>query len=452
MEPGPVDGNAEEFGVLASYRPRAFAIELQAHSFRKPVPGPGLPTFDEETFPTFMHEMAHLVQDRSTFRGVMDFLDLWDQVDAVSTYVRAASAAVIIPIGGMSFTSCRLPDEMKWAFGLDQLRTHREPRREWTRDRYWAFVDYSVDWRTLHLAKRDIRYPFVSVQMVDNVTGAQYRHPLGAWEIKEAYAVAVGLLHGGAEKQPSDSFEYLVVERILTHHFGQLVPEQTIALCHWALQDLAPATALFALIELFDEGALPPSDRLYDIARQEALSRQFEENCRDVIQMLRTIEKSFHARESNLENMFRWYATHAERLLGLHYNLERRFPLDTMLCKRSVGSSPEARGTELSRLFSEVEVPLIIWPEGEFYSINHTEDTVNAVFLNRCVGDLFTRLWQGRDEGWPCPLHRGCTLPMRDDSVCCSRPWKKSAIRPTCPYGAAAQIIGLSDGKEPKCI
>ena len=303
------------------------------------------------------------------------------------------------------------------------------------------------------MAGRQITHPFVTVHLVDNTTTEQYDHLLGAWEIKEAYSVAVGLLHGGAEKQPADWFEYLVIERILARYFGEVSPEQTIAICHWALQDLAPANAMFTLIERLEErGGLPSWQGIYDLGRREALSREFERNCREVQGMLREIEQSMDAQEPNIANMFRWFRLHAEALLELHLASGRRFPLDTFLCERGTGLRPNERKVALGRFFAEVEVPLIIWPEGELFSISNTPGAVEAVFLNRCVGHLFERMWNGTEPAWPCPIYRGCTLPLKDDVDCRTRPWIKHTVRPTCPYGAAAKILGFSNGKVPTIV
>jgi hypothetical protein len=239
------------------------------------------------------------------------------------------------------------------------------------------------------------------------------------------------------------------VERILSHYFGDVSPEQTIAICHWALQDLAPANTMFTLIERLAEGpnGLPTSQEIYDVGRQEALERGFQDNCRDVIGMLRQIEQG--AGEPNLANLFRWFRVHAEALLRLHFDSDRRFPLDTFLCERSAGLGPDERSVALTTFFAEVEVPLIIWPEGEHYSINSTPGAVEAVFLNRCVVDLFQRMWNGTSAEWQCPIYKGCDLPFKDDVDCRTQPWKKNTIRPTCPYGAAANILGLGNGKVP---
>jgi hypothetical protein len=444
----------ENFDVAATYLPRAFSIELKAFSFEKPTAGSGIPTFNAATFPIFMHELAHLVQDRATFRGIMDFMDLWDQVEAAALYVRDGDAIVPLPIVEAKSGLYRLGERYKWAVEVAALREHREPKRAWTNERFWAFEKYSVTFRPLTLSGRRIEYPFVTVDLVDNTTGEQYKHPIGAWEIKEAYSVAVGLLHGGQEKSPADWFEYLIVERILAHYFGPVSAEQMIAICHWALQDLSPANTIFTLIERLQEEyeGLPSFQEIYDLGRAEAFGREFENNSRSVLQQLRQLEESMQAQAPDLGNLFRWFRIHAERLLELHLDPARRFPLDTFLCARSADLGPEERRAGLRSLFSEVEVPLIIWPDGDFYSISNTPGAVDAVFLNRSIFDLFQHLWNENNPRWQCPLHRGCTLPLKDDVDCLAEPWKKNAVQPTCPYGAAAKVLGFADATVPTFI
>ena len=78
---------------------------------------------------------------------------------------------------------------------------------------------------------------FVLVYLVEEATGEKLKHRLGAWEIKEAYSVAVGILHGGKPKEVGNvGFEYIVVGRILAHYFDNVTPLHTIAICHWALR------------------------------------------------------------------------------------------------------------------------------------------------------------------------------------------------------------------------
>ncbi len=179
----------------------------------------------------------------------------------------------------------RLAPETEYAIELDMLRAMTEPRREWTKDKSWKFERLRGGGRSASPLRggRSKGVP-CSCTWSRRLQGKKYTHRLGAWEIKEAYSVAVGILHGGKPKTPSSAgFEYMVVDRILAHYFDDVTPLQCIALCHWALQDLAPANTLFSLIEMFEPHGktLPPAGAIYDAARNEALDRGFEQNSRE---------------------------------------------------------------------------------------------------------------------------------------------------------------------------
>lgn len=435
--------------VAASYMPRAFCIILNDLEFKMPNSGQEL-KFSPQNFPTFMHEVAHLVQDRSTFRGVIDFMELWDQVAVVAEHVRASANELQFPLVDLKTGRSRVGAQHAWIFEAEALRRLREPRVNWESDgRYWTVQSCHVNWIQTRLAGRQIRFPEIVVDFIDNSTGDEYQHLLGAWEIKEAYSVAVALLHGASDVQFGVSnFEYLVVERILTYFFGRITPRQIVSLCHWALQDLAPANALFGAIEHFHEGGclLPDEHVIYEWCRDDALRRGFQQNCRDVLENVRQYELRLGGQDESLKLIFGWYRHHASYLIELHWDFTRQFPLDTFLCKESSVVTQADRDREVFKLFSEVEVPLVIWPDGSFYSISaNRQATTTAVFLNRAIMDLLSRLWTSRSATWRCPLHAGCTLPMKDATDCLTSPWKKANLETTCPYGAAAKLMNLAN-------
>ena len=125
------------------------------------------------------------------------------------------------------------------------------------------------------------------------------------------------------------------------------------------------------------------------------------------------------------------------------------FPLDTYLCTKSIAANDADRSERLQALFEEVEVPLIIWPDGSFYSISAAREEVGSIVLfNLSVLDLLARVWTRGNASWPCPMHAGCTLEMKDESECLNSPWKKSRLHPTCPYGAAATVIRITGDVE----
>jgi hypothetical protein len=153
-------------------------------------------TFSPNSFPVFMHEVAHLVQDRATFRGVIDFLDLWDRVSAVSEHNRTCSGILEIPLVDAKTGQSRLHENHRWAVETERLRGLREPRESWeSEDHTWAYASHHVDVIASPLAGRQVSAPIVTVRFVDNVTLDEYEHSLGAWEIKEAYSVAVAMVH-----------------------------------------------------------------------------------------------------------------------------------------------------------------------------------------------------------------------------------------------------------------
>jgi hypothetical protein len=127
---------------------------------------------------------------------------------------------------------------------------------------------------------------------------------------------------------------------------------------------------------------------------------------------------------------------------------ERRlFPLDTFLCDADPYAPAEVQNAGLKIFFQEVEVPLIVWPNGETTSISlDSEVAAAAVFLNQAVFHLSHQLWTATSTSWGCPNFRGCQLPMKEDNECKQSPWKKVRHMPACPYGAAAKLMGIQEG------
>jgi hypothetical protein len=433
-----------------SYKPRAFCVSLLHSDFDLPADAPrAIPL---HRFSTFMHEVSHLVQDRATYRGIVDFQNLWDQVSAARTYIDRVGPQVLLPIVDARAERHRLHPDMLWATEIERLRTKAEPREEWTDDeRFWAFQNYRVQIHRMPLAGRTVDMPVVFVDLINNEDGEPYTHLLGAWEIKEAYASAVGLLHGGTLRQPGTSgFEYLVVERILAYYFGNISPAQTVAICHWALQDLAPACKLFHLIEILQEHdhVLPPAQEMYNLCRDDARRLGFVDHCRESLRILEDTEQEYTARDHvGIARLFRWFRWHANHLLYLQLDEHQQFPLDTFLCRDSRLLSDADRSQQMEEFFREVQVPLAFWPDGTGHDINGDGESRFAAFLNRCVVSLLNRVWTGRSKRWRCPVYRACRETLRDQHNCVRYPWKKGrGTGQTCPYGAAARVLGITDG------
>lgn len=196
------DPQVFDYEDFAAYSPRGLYIRLLSGVF-EPPDGPGMPTFSEAAFPRFMYEVAHLVQDRSTFRGVNDFLDMWDRVNAVADHVRDCQHCVELPLINYHTGAIRLREDLRWAIETETLRSHREPRGAWeSEDRFWTFQQYRVEVVQTKLADKQIQSPRVVVEFLDNGTNETYEHTLGAWEIKEAYSVAFEVAFHNPSRPP----------------------------------------------------------------------------------------------------------------------------------------------------------------------------------------------------------------------------------------------------------
>ncbi len=266
-----------EWGVVegytvAYYRPRSFFIKLNfvtdSPTLHSLVVTPG-------TMPTLLHEVGHLVQDRATIFGVSDFLFFYKGMSSFQRYIDCVPPGSPIPIPARSHpVNGRIPGEASpmWMAQAEAVRETVYPRLSWPDDgQHWAYIDHTIAERDFRLGEESFRVPAVTVRMVDNVNGGELQHELGAWEIKEAYSVAVSLIHGGKEPDPRQGYEYFVVDRILQREFGDVTPHQTIAICHWALQDHSPGHHFFRLVEGLieaDHVPLPAAEAVYDFCRK----------------------------------------------------------------------------------------------------------------------------------------------------------------------------------------
>ena len=430
-----------------AYTPRGFTIELCHPGFEPPKDGKLV--FSKELFPTFMHEFSHLVQDRGTFRGVMNFLDLWDQISAVSNHCRLHGDEVPRPIIQINGCWHRLPPEQDLGEGTRPAsRKERTANRLDGRQSLLGVPATPNSHPQGNASRREIEFPYVYLDFVDNVTGESYSHPVGAWEIREAYAVAVGLLHGGKLKQPGlAGFEYLAIERLLAYHFGEALPRQTIALCHWALQDLSPSLCLLRLVEKCKDAGwhkLPAAEELYELGREDALAFDFERNVREITSSTLPELERGHAAHGNevVAQLFRWFREHAEVLLRKHLDPRRQFPLDTFLCQDSQRLSASERDKALNQLFFEVQVPLIIYPDGSHIAINATADDVDVVYVNRCALMLFNWVWKSNS---PIAVSDSPKLQSRSEGRhgLLHSPVAEKQASEDLHFAAATKVLGL---------
>ncbi len=164
--------------TAGTYLPRAFTVTM-LHKAIKKLPHAGPLTIPKAAFPTFMHEFAHLIQDWSTFRGVMDFLNVWDQITAVADHVARSGKTVPYPLVQTGGKLHRLTPRTLYALELDQLSAMTEPVRRWTKDeRSWKFESHEEARFGLPLAGRKVEDRFVLAHLVEETTKEKYTHRL----------------------------------------------------------------------------------------------------------------------------------------------------------------------------------------------------------------------------------------------------------------------------------
>jgi hypothetical protein len=435
--------------TVAYYRPRAFFIKLNFVTDSPTLHGlmetPG-------TMPTLLHEVGHLVQDRATIFGVRDFLGFYKGMSSFQRYINRVPAGEPIPIPARAqlVNGC-IPGETApmWMAQAEAVRETIYPRLTWPDDgQHWAYIDHSIAERDFRLGEESFRIPAVTVRMVDNVHEGELVHLLGAWEIKEAYSVAVSLIHGGKEPDPREGYEYFVVDRILQKEFGEVGPKQTIAICHWALQDLSPGRHFFRLVEALLKAyhaPLAPADEIYDFCRKVTMDNGYAETTQKLCDELEA--RAQQHRKVNPNGSFvallEWYAGGARTFLDLNRVPGRRFPIDTFFMVESKDLSAERFQDGLESLLREMPVPMIETANGFIYAMGGKSTDDGSVFFIRSLAHLTNAVWAGRDSEWRCPLYEACELAIKDD-MCRVRPWDKGALEATCGMGAAAKYLALT--------
>jgi hypothetical protein len=360
--------------TLASYTPRAFVIRMYIDTLGD---APDELSWTPQSLQVLMHEFGHLLQDRATIFGVLDFLHFYDSFWSVRVCVDYWPPGQPIPIPLRNQLVADALPGTTTPLALAQVEAIRRltyMSSAWrSGDANWAYESHEVVMHPLPFAGHHFDIPEVRLRLVDNATNDEYVRSFGAWEIKEAYSVAIGTIHGGELPTPQHGFEYVVVERILEHEFGELDPRQVVALCHWALQWDAPAERLMTLVDrLQAEGnhPLPPAEDLYDYCRDQARRDEYEARAETLIEQLWSTVRQ-HERDnpgSKLLGLLRWYADSAQTHLRRNLDRGRRFPLDTFACASSPSMSPEKLDQQLRALFTEMPVPMLQAIEGQTWS------------------------------------------------------------------------------------
>ena len=411
------------------YVPSAFYIGAAEgvldDSSGSPIPG---------AWHRLMHEYGHLIQDRTSIFGAIEFMHFYDSVQSVLHLLQAQGPTVQLPMS----TGPGAGDS--WLASIHALRAATNPRPQWKNGVWWAYEDYHIKQVPVSYNRAEYRIPVTVAYFVDNTNGETCEHEIGPREIKEAYSVAIEMLHGGPPVDAATTFEYLAVERILARA-GEVAPRQVIAVCHWALQTPVPGVRFFQITSMLEKrGALPAADALYDLLRIDAkrtgvadLIAQIGEQLNEIVRV-----QSGSGVKDHLFQVLRWYRDQVAIALPRNLQPGRRFPLDTYIC----ASGHELDDEAFTAMTTEEPIPVIETPTGAAFAFGGNSVDSESVLFIRSLGDLVGRIWFERAAAWPCVLERTCALPCRDTG-CSTRPFEKGSARPPCPYGAASAYLGI---------
>lgn len=414
------------------YAPNAFYINLSSD------------VYDEEDRPTvegwykLMHEYAHLIQDRTTLFGAIDFLLFYDWIRAAAEALQAGGGQIHLPLNQAETTQRKVHE----IYGLKKAV---QVRLDWMNGKWWAFESFEYVDQAISYDGEAQTFKVAMAHFVDNVDNVEYSHPIGPREIKEAYSMAVQTFFGGPHVVTAEQFEYLAVERILSQ-FGVVDPRQTVSICHWALQDPSPGVRFFEICELMKtlgHSTLPSAESLYDTLRQDAINRGFLDKVATLERQLSEVQRiqSEAGEDDFLSGVLAWYKDHVFTALRRSVDPTRRFPLDTCLCMPfSVGFS-----STFEVITAEEPIPLVALASGRVIGYGdgaHDDLDSRAGFFFRAMGDLLDRLWCSDHARGKCPLYSLCDLVFKDHE-CMERPWMKGDLESPCSYGLAARYLGI---------
>jgi hypothetical protein len=416
------------------YVPKTFYINYRYGI----LDGNGMP--HPTQLPVFLHEITHLLQDQTTVSAGVDFVGFLDRVQDLRNVIIAGGKTLPLRSHELARNT--------WATVLDDLESLRRGSRPWPNKLVpWAFEEYRIQKEARQVGGEKREYPLPFARFVDNVSGEVIEQPIGTRELKEAYAIAVERIHGALEPDLfSEEFEYLAVERILSQ-FGRVTPQQTIAICHWALQDTFPGARFFELLELI-KSRYPgtnsgSAEEWFDLVRTDSQARLKVKRSQLDQCMQRYITHYTQGLPSDpLLRTLRWYRALLLANLDVVASESRRFPLDTFLCQKPNGSMSKVFG-DLSQFLTVHPLPQIEDGAGLIYSYGAAKEAEEGVFILRAMAHAYDQLWNGDRSTWTCPFEKSCStvLVPHKNWVCETDARLKGGVKPLCPYGAGAFYV-----------
>lgn len=437
----------EQIGAhrVARYFPTAFYLKFYDPLFNEDG------TVRCRMRPVFMHEYTHLVQDRATFFGALDFVQFYNRFQCLSQSMAKRSGRVVVPLSKqVSDHTFHEMADLRLIKQIEKLEEVTHHHTSWSSNAWWPDDCYERKEVMAEYAGGVVGIPVRTVCFVESTSGDVLRSNLTGLEICEGYAAAVGQLHGETQPLSSLKVKYTCVWRILESAFGDQVDARSVvAFCHWSLSDRAPGAVFFDLLEevrRHSGESIPGADEVYDICREHALRYGIEQRIGQMIECVDGI--AANQRQAGVNDGFyhvlNWYASEATRLLLLSLDSSRRFPLDTYLAP-GVRPSVGTQRSELESFHREVPIPQIEDHDGTLKTCSVDELEEQAAMFVRCLADLVWRLWSSQSPEWSCPFEGICPLATVRDDECRRAPWRKARLRPPCPYSAAAHYLNLAD-------
>jgi len=403
-----------------------------------------------EHVPLFFHEYMHLLQDRTTLHGAIDFLHLLNGIQSAFKHASFYERRVVIPMRDVLRDGRHPQDQSEcWLATTERVRKAISGQEQWPIAMELTLVDREIQKTPILDTRLPLAVTSVTLLMEDRL-GDEHVHKLTAWEICEGCATAVEESLGGSPPAKFLAYQYHVISAIFKVYYPAAEAWQIAEVCQWALQSPGPAAQLFSLLDGLKKKwplVMPEISKISEFCRAQLLADGFAQHKDWVDQELSTaIAAQRGTGEDNpLSDVYRWYAettvSHLRGISDAHYS---GFPLFLMREALSRLRDGDSTDTALALLFTQIPVPMIEQDGLPFFTVGSPPVEVDSVMLLRCINTIVMHIWAGESIEIECPLWKKCRLPCRS-ADCQSRPWENlTSGQPPCAFGYAAAAFDLT--------
>lgn len=426
------------------YVPRGFYIRLNRDAFDSSL------HLRKSAAPLFFHEYIHLLQDRTTLHGAIDFLQFINGIQSTFKHASFFDSVVPVPLRSALQGGKHSQDGNEcWLAITERIRQIVSGQDPWPTACNLTLIDKKIQNETIYSSEFQLATPQVVLTFADQL-GTQYEHNLTSWEICEGYAMAIESLLGGIPPSELWAYEYHAIQTIFAAYYSNLNPWQIAAVCQWSLQSPAPATTFFALLDALKsayQNTLPSFEQVFDFCRDHLFMSGFSDNVQGAAAELTSTIASQRVggKDNGLSSLYNWYtATTIANLNSTANSNSDRFPLGVLNKAINDIIQGEDSSTALVPLFSKIPVPMIDQDDRPYFTIGSPKIEVDSVMLLRCVTTIVNQIWAGTNQTIECPLYGKCLLPCRN-GLCISTPWT-NVVPGTdpCSFGYAGAAFNLT--------